>query len=38
MKKKTTYGMPNDLGYEVGDSYYFEVDVDTNRTVYLCIL
>ncbi len=29
--EKVTYGMPNDLGYEVGDSYYVEVDVDTNR-------
>ncbi len=29
--EKVTYGMPNDLGYEVGDFYYLEVDVDTNR-------
>lgn len=29
--EKVTCGMPNDLGYEVGNSYYLEVDVDTNR-------
>lgn len=29
--EKVTYGMPGDLGYEVGDSYYVEVDADTNR-------
>lgn len=29
--EKVIYGMPNDLGYEVGDSYYVEVDMDTNR-------
>lgn len=28
---KVIYGMPNDAEYEVGDSYYLEVDVDTNR-------
>lgn len=25
------YGMPNDKAYEVGDSYFLEVDVDTNH-------
>lgn len=29
--EKVTYGMPNDMGYEVGDSYFLEVDVETNR-------
>lgn len=29
--EEVVYGMPNDKGYEVGDSYLLEVDVDTNR-------
>ncbi len=29
--EKVTYGMPDDRGYEVGDSYFLEVDVETNR-------
>lgn len=29
--EKVTYGMPNDLGHKVGDSYYLEVDADMNR-------
>lgn len=29
--EQVTYGMPNDLGYEVGDTYYLEVDADSNR-------
>ena len=29
--EKVSYGMPNDKNYEVGDSYFFEVDVETNR-------
>ena len=29
--EKVIYGMPNDAEYEVGDSYFLEVDVDTNR-------
>ena len=29
--EKVTYGMPDDKGYEVGDSYFLEVDADTNR-------
>lgn len=29
--KKVTYGMPNDKDYEVGDSYFLEVDEDTWR-------
>lgn len=29
--EKVIYGMPNDKAYEVGDSYFLEVDVDTNR-------
>lgn len=29
--EKVIYGMPNDKGYEVGDSYFWEVDADTNR-------
>lgn len=28
---KVTYGMPNDRDYEVGDSYFLEVDAKTNR-------
>lgn len=29
--EQVVYGMPNQDGYEVGDSYYLEVDVETNR-------
>ena len=29
--EKVTYGMPDDKGYEVGDSYFLEVDIETNR-------
>ncbi len=29
--EKVIYGMPDDRGYEVGDSYFLEVDVETNR-------
>ena len=29
--EKVTYGMPDDLGYEVGDSYFLKVDKETNR-------
>lgn len=29
--EKVTYGMPDDKGYEVGDSYFLEVDAETNR-------
>lgn len=29
--EKVVYGMPNDKGYEVGDSYFIKVDVDSNR-------
>lgn len=32
--EEVTYGMPNDKDYEVGDSYFFEVDVETNLTRY----
>ncbi len=30
--EKVIYGMPNDKGYEVGDSYFIKVDADSNRT------
>lgn len=29
--EKVIYGMPNDKGYEVGDTYFVQVDVETNR-------
>lgn len=29
--EEVIYGMPNDMDYEVGDSYFLEVDVETNR-------
>lgn len=29
--EKVVYGMPNDRDYEVGDSYFFEVDAETNH-------
>ncbi len=29
--EKVICGMPNDKGYEVGDSYFIKVDVDSNR-------
>lgn len=29
--ERVVYGMPNDKDYEVGDSYFFEVDTETNR-------
>ena len=29
--EKVTYGMPNDKDYEVGDSYFFEADAETNH-------
>lgn len=29
--EEVVYGMPNDNDYEVGDSYFLEVDVETNR-------
>lgn len=29
--EQVTYGMPNDRDYEVGDSYFLEVDAETNR-------
>ncbi len=29
--EKVICGMPNDKGYEVGDSYFIKVDVDRNR-------
>lgn len=29
--EEVIYGMPNDKAYEVGDSYFLEVDADTNR-------
>lgn len=29
--EEVIYGMPNNMGYEVGDSYFLEVDADTNR-------
>lgn len=29
--EEVTYGMPNDKNYEVGDSYFLEVDAETNR-------
>ena len=29
--EQVIYGMPNDRGYEVGDSYFLEVDTATNR-------
>ncbi len=29
--EEVIYGMPNDMDYEVGDSYFLEVDTETNR-------
>jgi len=29
--EKVVYGMPNDRDYEVGDSYFFEADAETNH-------